>query len=241
MEGRSQFSRCIEGLWSDAEAAYRAKILGALPINPSAVLLDVGCEDGVWTEKVRRQIGIPAGQVLALELVPELAAVARRRGFDVRVGDVDAAWPFEDGSVDVVHANQVIEHVTRLDHFVQEVGRVLASQGVGVVCTENLASWHNIAALVFGFQPFSLTNISRKRPIGNPFALHKGEAPIGDSFHHVHVMTLTALRDLFVAHGLTVEETWGTGYHPLPRRLAGWLANVDPRHAHFVGLVARAP
>ncbi len=240
MPGRGLFSQWVERLWTDAEIAYRAKILAALPVNRSAVLLDIGCEDGAWTEQVRKKVGIPPERVLALELVPELAEIARGRGFDVRTGDVDAPWPFDDRSVDIVHANQVIEHVLHIDHFVKEIKRVLVPGGLAVVCTENLASWHNIAALVIGYQPFSLTNISNKRSIGNPFALHKGAAPVGESFQHVHVLTLTALRDLFSAYGLPIEEAWGTGYHPLPHRLAAGMAAIDPRHAHFVGLVARA-
>jgi SAM-dependent methyltransferase len=157
----------------------------------------------------------------------------------VNIGDLEEAWPFADGSVDVVHANQVIEHVKRVDHFVAELRRVLRADGRAIVCTENLASWHNVAALVVGYQPFSLTNISNERPIGNRFALHAGEPPAGEPWQHIHVLTLTALRDLFVAHGFAIESYWGTGYHPLPGRVAQRLAQLDPRHAHFIGIVVR--
>jgi SAM-dependent methyltransferase len=157
----------------------------------------------------------------------------------VRLADVDEPWPFEDASMDVVHANQVIEHVKRLDHFAQEVKRVLAPGGMAIVCTENLASWHNVGALALGFQPFSLTNISGMRPIGNPLAVDAHYLAAGESFQHIHVMTLTALRDLFKAHGFAIGESWGRGYHPLPRSLARLLASLDPRHAHFIGVVVR--
>jgi SAM-dependent methyltransferase len=229
----------MERLWASADRAYRHRLLGTLVEDRTARLLDVGCDDGAWTEEVRRRLGIPAGRVHALELVPERARLARERGFDVRVADVDEEWPFETGSFTVVHANQVIEHVKRLDHFVRELCRVLAPSGVAVVCTENLASWHNIAALALGYQPFSLTNVSSLRPIGNPFALHAGEAPANESLQHVHVLSLTALRDLFAAHGFGVERSWGAGYHPLPGALAERAATVDPRHAHFIAVVAR--
>jgi SAM-dependent methyltransferase len=229
----------MERLWSDAESAYRTKILDSLPVGGTERLLDVGCDDGAWTEEVRRRLGIQAERVSGLEIVPERAEVARARGFDVRICDLDEPWPIEDSSVDVVHANQVVEHVERLDHFVREIRRVLATGGLAVVCTENLASWHNIGALVLGYQPFSLTNLSNIRAIGNPFALHATDTAIGESWQHVHVVTLTALRDLFTAHGLNIERSWGTGYHPFPRRLASRLAALDPRHAHFIGVVAR--
>jgi SAM-dependent methyltransferase len=230
----------MQRLWDDAESAYRAKILGTLPTNPSAVLLDVGCHDGAWTEQLRQKVGIPPSRVRGLEIAPGQAELARARGFDVRTGDLEAPWPFDDGSIDIVHANQVLEHVKRLDHFVQQLRRVLVPGGVAVVCTENLASWHNLAALALGYQPFSVANISSLRPIGNRFALHAGEPPAEESWQHVHVITLTALRDLFGAHGFAIEASWGAGYHPFPGRLATRLATIDPRHAHFIAVVARA-
>jgi len=185
-------------------------------------------------------MGTAPEHVRGIEIVPERAALARARGFEVRGGDLEERWPFEDASADVVHANQVIEHVKRLDHFVGEVRRVLVPGGVAVVCTENLASWHNVAALVLGLMPFSLTNISATGPVGNPFALHAGE-PVGrgESWQHIHVLTTVALRDLFAAHGFAVERTFAAGYYPAVGRLATALAARDPRHAHFIGIVAR--
>ena len=229
----------MDRLWAAAEADYRAKILASLPADPSGALLDLGCDDGAWTEDLRLRAGVPAERVHGLELVAERAALARARGFDVRVGDLDERWPFRDTSVDVAHANQVIEHVRGLDHFATELKRVLRPSGTAIVCTENLASWHNVAALALGYQPFSLTNISNRSPVGNRFALHAGEPPGAESWQHVHVLTLSALRDLFAAHGLVVESSWGAGYHPFPGRIAERLAQFDPRHAHFIGVVVR--
>jgi SAM-dependent methyltransferase len=234
-------SRIMDRRWAEAEASYHAKILDSLDPDPSAILLDVGCDDGSWTDKVRRRICVPPTQVHGLELVDERAELARRRGFDVRTADVDEKWPFADETFDIVHANQVIEHVKRLDHFVSEIRRVLAPDGVALVCTENLASWHNVVALALGYQPFSLTNVSSVRPIGNRFALHAGETPERESWQHVHVLTLTGLRDIFAAHNLSVSDSWGTGYYPFPDRLASPLAERDPNHAHFIAVVARVP
>lgn len=224
-------------LWESAERDYRARLLQALPPSFSGVLLDLGCDDGAWTEELRRRLSISPELVQGLEIVPERAELARARGFDARVGDLDGRWPFDDASVDLVHANQVIEHVHRLDHFAGEVKRVLRHGGRAVVCTENLASWHNVAALALGYQPFSLTNVSRMRPVGNRFALHADEAPGQSSWQHVHVLTLAALRDVFDAHGFSVDDVWASGYHPFPGRVAAGLARVDPRHAHFIGVV----
>ena len=233
--------RLMARIWAGAESAYRARILDALPPPTSSLrLLDVGCDDGAWTEELRRKLGVPETQVHGLEIVETRARLARARGFDVRTGDLDESWPFEDASFDVVHANQVIEHVTRLDHFVVETRRTLRPDGRAIVCTENLASWHNVFALGLGYQPFSLTNISTHGPVGNPLALHADESErLPESWQHVHLLSLTALRDLFLAHGFAVESLWGSGYHPFWGRVAARLAALSPRHAHFIGIVAR--
>jgi SAM-dependent methyltransferase len=231
----------MERRWDEAESAYHAKILDALDPDPPAPLLDVGCDDGAWTEQLAQKLDLLADQVHGIELVAERAALARDRGFEITVSDLDLRWPFDDETFDVVHANQVIEHVQRLDHFMSELRRVLAPGGLAVVCTENLASWHNVGALALGYQPFSLTNVSDVRPIGNRFALHAGEQPAYETWQHVHVLTLAGLRDIFSAHGFEVEESWGTGYYPFPRRVSKYLSDRDPRHAHFIAVVARAP
>jgi SAM-dependent methyltransferase len=130
-------ARWMQRRWAEAEGAYRRLILDSLEPQPSARLLDLGCDDGEWIDVVRRRLGVPPEQVSGLELVEARAEIARTRGFDVHHGDLDEGWPFEDASFDVVHANQVIEHVGRLDHFVEETRRVVRPGGRVVVGTEN--------------------------------------------------------------------------------------------------------
>ena len=81
--------------------------------------------------------------------------------------------PYDDESFDVVCSNQVIEHLARTDNFVSEILRVLRPGGYAVTSTENLASWHNIAALALGWQPFSLSNVSKVLGLGNPLAIYR--------------------------------------------------------------------
>jgi SAM-dependent methyltransferase len=227
--------------WLEAETHYRARILEAIPPLMGR-MLDVGCDDGSWTDAVRERAGVTPAAVSGIEIVAERRQLAQERGFDVVTADLEVAWPFKDDVFELVHANQVIEHVKRLDHFVSEIRRVLAPGGWAVICTENLASWHNVAATALGFQPFSVTNISETGPIGNPLALHQGSPfTSGESWQHIHVITLTALTGIFEAHGLEAEETFAGGYHPLRGRLARAAARRFPRHAHFIGVRARKP
>jgi SAM-dependent methyltransferase len=232
--------RKMQELWEANEAAYRSRLLDAVSRAGGTRLLDVGCDDGEWTSEVAACLGSEPSEVTGIEIVEEPRTLAQARGYDVRAADLGQPWPFDDETFDVVHANQVIEHVHRLDHFVGEIRRVLAPGGAAVICTENLASWHNVGAVALGYMPFSLTNISQRGVVGNPFGLHDGEdvwRP--ESWQHVHVLTLDGLRSIFELHGFVVEEAFGTGYYPAWGRAGEALARRDPRHAHFIGVLAR--
>lgn len=229
-------------MWAQSEATYRERIRSLVPRGAELSLLDVGCDDGAWTEQVAGAAGIPAHNVSGIEIVIEARERARERGFDVRPGDLEQEWPFGNESFDVVHANQVIEHVKRLDHFVDQIHRVLKPGGRAIVCTENLSSWHNVAAVALGYMPFSLTNVSAKDAIGNPFAPHAGKAPPQEeSWQHIHVLTLDGLVAILDLHGLRVVQRFGAGYYPAFGRASRWLSDHDPRHAHFIGVVAEKP
>jgi SAM-dependent methyltransferase len=227
------------GLWTDAEADYRAQILEIVARERPADLLDLGCDDGSFTEQLSKAAG-GVNRAVGVEIVEEARHEALQRGIEAVPGDLNAELPFESDSFDLVHANQVIEHVVMLDTFVGEIRRVLRPGGSVVVCTENLASWHNVAALVLGYMPFSLTNISTRGAIGNPFGLADTPASeLEPSWFHTRVLTAVGLAHIFAAHGFDVVERFGAGYHPLPSRLARRAARRDGRHAAFIGVVAR--
>jgi methionine biosynthesis protein MetW len=198
-------------------------------------LIDLGCGDGKTTVELASAAGARA--VVGVERHPASAAAARSLGVDVVDADLDRRLPFSDASFDVVVSNQVIEHLSDTDLFVAEMLRVLAAGGVAVVSTENLASWHNIAALVAGFAPFSAINYSSKiYPLGNPISIHAGDAvALHDGLVHRRIFTTTSLRELFAGHGFSVIGNAGSGYYPFPAALG----RIDPRHAHFITIAAR--
>lgn len=231
-----------ERTWHDAQVQMEDALRGAVP-RITGPMLDVGCDDGSWTEEIRERAGIAPELVSGIEIIDDRRALAEARGYTVRPGDLEQRWPFDDDSFELVHANQVIEHVKRLDHFVLEAKRVLRPGGQALICTENLASWHNIGALLPGYQPFSVTNISSTGAIGNPLAMHQKcpRLDYGESWQHIHVITMVALEQIFTAHGFVVEHRFGGGYHPLRGRAARAMVKRDLRHAHFIGLRARKP
>jgi SAM-dependent methyltransferase len=240
---RTRLGRGIRGylfnLWADAELAYRTRILELVASARPTSLLDLGCHDGEWTCQLVQASGGSVERAAGVEVVEEARQEAERRGIEAVAANLNDRLPFAEASFDLIHANQVIEHVVNLDGFVMEISRVLRPGGRAIVCTENLASWHNIAALVLGFMPFSLTNISSRGTIGNPFNLASTpSAELETSWFHTRVLTAVGLVHLFRVHSLDVVERFASGYHPLPPRLARVAAQRDVRHAAFIGVVA---
>jgi SAM-dependent methyltransferase len=230
------FGRYLKGLRDGAVARYKEHILGFIDRTEEPIrILDCGCDDGAWT--VRFLSRAPNAQLCGIEIVESQAEKARKRGIDARFGNLNERFPFGDAVFDVVHANQVIEHVTNTDNFVSEIRRVLAPGGCAIICTENLASRHNIFSLVMGWQPFSLTNVSQKKfQIGNPLAFHADEEATNPaSWQHMRVFSYGGLTDLLREWGFGVEAVRGAGYYPLP----SWVSQLDPRHAAFLALKAR--
>jgi SAM-dependent methyltransferase len=153
----------------------------------------------------------------------------------VSVSDLTDAFPFEDASFDLVHSNQVIEHVANIDHFLAETNRVLKVGGAAVISTENGSSWHNIFAAIMGWQIFSSTNVSGLSiGVGNPLALHRGTPLDLDTWTHKTIFNYRGLIEIPGLHGLTVVQTRGAGYYPFPAQVG----RLDVRHAHFIAVKA---
>ena len=121
-------------------------------LEPAKVLLDCGCADGTLTTAFADTAGVTTA--LGIEIMDLLAVDAEERGIRVLRADLNNPFALDDSCVDIVTANQVIEHLHNTDGFLSEIHRVLRPGGIFVLSTNNLAAWHNIAALLVGAQPF---------------------------------------------------------------------------------------
>ena len=95
-----------------------------LELAPSSVL-DVGCGEGVVTERVARLL--PSASLVGLDADdPRLSAEWERRSLDNLSFRVGSGYdlPYEAGSFDVVSAMEVLEHVERPRDLLAEMARV---------------------------------------------------------------------------------------------------------------------
>lgn len=204
---------------------------------PIESLLDLGCDDGARTSVYAQAAG--AVDVHGVELVESRAGLARERGISVVSADLGTPLPFADQTFDAVVSNQVIEHLFDTDLLLAEAFRVLKVGGIVVTSTENLASWHNVAALMLGWQPFSLTNVSLTGSIGNPLGLAVDgdyrEYAVGVPWQHRRVFATRGLVDLHRGHGFTAVRSLGAGYFPLP----SGVGRLNPAHAAFITITGQ--
>ncbi len=205
-------------------------ILACVTADPDAYLCDLGCDDGKWTRKVGA--ACKTKNLYGVEIVEERRKQAEAAGIKALSANLNGRIPYEDGFFHIVHANQVIEHLSDTDMFLSEIYRVLRPGGYTILSTENLASWHNVFALFLGYTPFSLTNTtSRTAALGNPLAPHNNESFWESaSWQHKTVFTTRGLIHLLTLHGFGVEAVKGAGYYPFGNAFS----HMDPYHCAFI-------
>ncbi len=230
------YKKYLQSLFEYAVEDNHNQIYSLLEKNANAVLLDIGCDDGVLTKKLKHKIH--AKKVWGIDIVDERLKIAKSNGIQIVKHDISKKFPLRNNSFDVIHANQVIEHLWNTDLLLSEIYRILKPGGYAIISTENASSWCNIAASILGWQIFSLTNISaKKRGIGNPFALHRGGELEHPSWFHIRIYNIRGLIEYAEAFSFKIEAVKGAGYFPLP----SLFGHIDTTHAHFITIKIRKP
>lgn len=240
-------SQFYQKLWSEAYRQNDTNIIKLLESNPEAKALDIGCGDGQKTTLFKKKINCK--EIIGVDGVAQRLVAAKKLGVKTKLANLEKKLPMESESFDVVISNQVIEHLVDLDHFIKEIDRVLKPGGYCIISTENLASWHNIFALVLGHQDFSHHLIS-KTHVGNPLSPHfekktaSWSAPANSgvddaAFPHIKILTYKSLRKVFEAYGFRFEKGLTSGYYPFFGVLGQAFSRIDPFHSHFIAVKMR--
>lgn len=121
-------------------------------LEPGQHLLDVGCGSGTITAGLAAKVA--PGEVVGVDTSAKVLEIAQeaadRAGVDnVTFRTADAtALPFEDASFDVVHAHQVLQHLTEPVTALREMRRVTRPGGVVAVREADYAAmtWYPASA-----------------------------------------------------------------------------------------------
>lgn len=143
---------------------------------PSGKLIEIGCAYGFFLIEARAHY-----DVHGIEIVPEAALFARRRGFDVRTAPVTRMLMAEIGSIDVVVMFDVIEHLEDPGEVLCLCGEYLRPGGAVILTTPD-----------FGSLPARLGG-RRWRNMTPPY--------------HLWYFTVESLKRLAATAGLEVTET----------------------------------
>lgn len=231
MRLRDRVSRYLMSMFRGTEKLNKDQILAFVRSAEANRILDCGCGDGSFTFELARAAN--ADKVNGVELDDSRASAALERGIEVSISDLNEGLPFPDGAFDLVHSNQVIEHLWATDTLLRETHRVLKPGGIAIISTNNLSSWHNVISLSLGLQP-PPAHISSEVIAGNPFDPLRGSAHPTPGDSHFRLFTFRGLREICEYHGFQVVDIRSVGYYPLPPKLSLWATRIDKWHGAFL-------
>lgn len=224
----------LNRVYRATEDLNKGAILDMIDPRPGGAFLDCGCGDGEFTRALADQA--QAAEAWGVETVEHRAQAAEARGIRIARADLNERLPFEDSHFDVIHANQLLEHLHGTDDFLREIHRLLKPGGYILLSTNNLASWHNVVSLVLGMQPPPM-HVSSEVIVGNALDPYRNTRFGSREDSHLRIFSYQALADLCRYHGFRVEVLRTAGYYPFPPAVARVLSAIDRRHGVF--LIAR--
>jgi SAM-dependent methyltransferase len=167
LEGRRAAYRFREG--PDAVSMALEAVTESRPRD----VLEVGCGPGELSQRVEREIG---AAVIAIDISPRMVELARARGVDAHVGDVQDL-PFGDAEFDCAIAAWVLYHVPDVTVGISELARVLRPGGRLVAVTNGLDHLAELRELI-GLPPVRAET---------PFSRENGESALRRHFASVDV------------------------------------------------------
>jgi ubiquinone/menaquinone biosynthesis C-methylase UbiE len=111
-------------------------------------VLEVGCGWGQLATRIERELGC---EVVAVDLSPRMVDLARERGVDARVADVQEL-PFQGEQFDAAVAAWMLYHVPDLDRGLGELARVLRPGGHLFAVTNSERHLSELWELVDGYR-----------------------------------------------------------------------------------------
>jgi SAM-dependent methyltransferase len=180
-------------------------------------VLDIGLGGAEDLLEIKRARLNGALEIFGIEYNRDRVRAARAKGIRVIAINVECeTFPIDDGSIDAVIANHVVEHLKEVFFFFSEISRILKPGGIAVIGFPNLGSWHNRLALLFGAEPPCM------RMLGS----------------HVRGITIPGFRRFVECGGFfRVKRIKGRAFYMLPPRISETAASLMPGLAAAVHVV----
>ena len=221
----------LHRVYRQSEQANKGAILDVIEPRAHGRLLDCGCGDGEFTVQVACRARV--SQAYGIECANDRVEDAIDRGVIVTESDLNHPLPYKSCFFNIVHADQIIEHLINIDLFLEEVKRVLRPDGYAILSINNLASWHSRFSLPLGMgaMPVHVSNDAKMDSVGELLqAVHHPS----QSDSRLLVFSFQGLAELCHYHGFWVERLTFAGYYPLPPHLPRLTCKLDTVHAAFL-------
>jgi SAM-dependent methyltransferase len=137
--------RARQALYTEVSGPHAPDVLWQTLVEwqPRRVL-EVGGGPGELSERMQNELG---AEVAFLDSSPRMVELARERGIDAQVGDVQEL-PFEGAQFDTVVAAWMLYHVPDIDRGLAEIARVLRPGGALVAVTNSVAHLQELRDLI---------------------------------------------------------------------------------------------
>ena len=194
----------LDRFWMGGEEALDGLLRAVdMRVDPGDVVVEIGCGVGRMT----RPLAARAGRVLALDVSPEMLALARAHNEELDnvewiLGDGESLTGVADASVDGCVSLVVFQHVTSEEvvlGYVREIGRALKPGGWAAFQVSTDPSVHRRPGIISRFQAALGSRLSRG-PKGQADPAWLGTA-----------VGLDRIRETATDAGLSVESVVGEG------------------------------
>jgi SAM-dependent methyltransferase len=184
---------------------------------PYASVLDLGAGGGSDLLLARHQM--PAARLFALEAYLPNIEHLRALNIEANLHNLERdQFPFSDNRLDIVMANQILEHTKEVFWIFHEVTRTLRVGGRFIIGVPNIAALHNRVLLALGRQPSPIKTLS-----AHVRGFSKGDL-------------LSFLEGCFPS-GYKLVDCRGANFYPFPPFFARPLARILPSLAWGIFLL----
>ena len=135
--------------WSEHGLARRLRAISLFlrdcPPEKGALVVDLGCGTGIYCDTLKEKGFRPVGADFSLGMLKRAQAVTD--GVALCAADLNAL-PFRTGSFRGLINVGVLQHLSRVDRALAEMGRVLQAESPACIITLNRWSLHALAASI---------------------------------------------------------------------------------------------